>query len=586
MPRKRDPSKQTSQRSHHGCQRCRLHKIRCDEVKPRCGHCSSRGHSDCTYSLVLKWEADYKHVGRAFGRVGVWSKHDLSSNVGQHANSPAFPAAELTLRRRPVPIHSSAFVNLYLRDFQNVDEDENENCKSIASSYRTLTFDGMGATSQVDALGQWPMTRSLTDPLANNLQLVDPHLLSYYLHRVCALTVPLANYATESPFSALLFPFSLSCSSTAIVEALLGLAASHWSRFDKTYRRVAQAYYRKTLGSLRTLLATKTAAESAVDPEILALMMLLCQHELIKDGESRWVVHLRGARDLISFRRQQQQQLPNDAKALTRQRPHPWEQITVFAERFFAFYDVMGRTACGEEPMFGNDFWSTQEDQVDPWMGCSPRLVSIISTITELSWKHHRQIQSRDERQELAKQRDKLQISLQQLSFDSFVSSDSMEADTMRRCVLLKRLTVDLYLHSALADTTPLTPVIKTTVHRILRLIFDLQQLGIRAGLTWPLFMAACQLDPAEDMELEWVADEAGCNDIPQFARPFILHALDQLSDSLANVSRTREVIEKVWRSREVASLMSPSAQAAEEKVAFNDWARFVAPLCHNVSVV
>ena len=338
---------------------------------------------------------------------------------------------------------------------------------------------------------------------------------------------------------------------------------------------------------MRALLATKTAAETAMDPEILALMMLLCQHELIKDGESKWVVHLRGARDLICFRRQQQRQLPpSEAKDLTQQRSHPWEQIMGFAERFFAFYDVMGRTACGEEPIFGNDFWSTQEDQVDPWMGCSPRLVSIISTITELSWKHHRQRQSHEEQQELSKQRNHLKASLQRVSFDEFVSGDTIEEDTMRRCLLLKRLTVDLYLHSALADTTPLTPVIKTTVQRILRLVFDLQRLGIRAGLTWPLFMAACQLDPNEDMELEWVAEEAGCNKLPHFARPFILHSLDQLSDSLANVSRTRVVIEKVWRNREAAYLKTPGAHAGEAKGAFNDWARFVAPLCHNVSVV
>ena len=235
MPRKRDPSKQTSQRSHHGCQRCRLHKIRCDEVKPRCGHCSSRGYSDCTFSLVLKWEADYKRVGRAFGRSGVWCKHDLSDSASEYAGSNTSSAAELGSPRQPTHVHSSGFINLSIRDFDDVDE--NETCEPISLGHGTLTFDGTVAASHAEAQEQWPMIRTLRDPLANNLQQADPHLLSYYLHRVCALTVPSANYATESPFSALLFPFSLSCSSTAIVEALLGLAASHWSRFDKTYRR-------------------------------------------------------------------------------------------------------------------------------------------------------------------------------------------------------------------------------------------------------------------------------------------------------------------------------------------------------------
>ena len=156
----------------------------------------------------------------------------------------------------------------------------------------------------------------------------------------------------------------------------------------------------------------------------------------------------------------------------------------------------------------------------------------------------------------------------------------------MSRCVELKRLTVQLYIQAALTDSTPSTPAVRHRVAHILSLVAELLAVGVRAGLTWPLFMAACQLEPTE--ELDWTAesgqDDGDWRDVPRFARPFILYALDQLADTLSSVARTRLVIEKVWKTREAACVRAAAACPDEE--AFNDWACFVAPLCHNISVV
>ncbi|KAF4776336.1 hypothetical protein HER10_EVM0005352 [Colletotrichum scovillei] len=526
MPRRRDPSKQVSRRSHRGCHRCRLHKIRCDEAKPHCGPCTSRGYADCVYAQVLKWETDY--VGRAFGRAGVWSKSGTGGNNKKKSATP--PSTLDNYWCLPIHVHSFGFLNSFVADFER---EESSSSSSDDSSTDDRKSAALTLRKNLGCINR-PVKYVQLDSQA------ESHLLSYYLDRICPMTVPCAK--GESPFSALIFPFAVSSASPALMHALLGLAASHRARSDCTYQPVALSYSAKVIRSLRLTLENKSSIDIAANSEILVLMMLLCQLEIIAECDKRWVTHLRGARDLIRFRRQG---MTSDAAKMAARQQSPWERIIKFAERYFAFYDVMGRTACGEEPIFGNDFWSAQEDEgLDLWMGCSPQLVSIIGEITELSFN---------------------------------------EDEIIRNTVELKRLTVELYLHSALNDSTPATPVIRQSVKKILGLVAMLLEADVKAGLTWPLFMAACQLDPTE--ELQWVEGDVEDKTSPRYARPFVLYVLDKLADSLCNVTRTRSVVEKVWKQREAASFLSSDRQLSPSPKAFNDWARFVAPFCHNISL-
>ncbi|KAF9871226.1 hypothetical protein CkaCkLH20_11395 [Colletotrichum karsti] len=561
MPRRRDPSKQVARRSHRGCQRCRLHKIRCDETKPHCGPCTSRGYADCVYTQILKWETDY--VGRAFGRAGVWSKSGAGGPKKKSATPPSVP--DPSYWSLPTRVYSFGFLNTFITDF---DGEESSSSSSEDSSADDRKTTALTLRRNINNLTQ-PVTYIKLDNRA------ESQLLSYYLNRICPMTVPCAD--GESPFSALIFPFAVSSASPSLMHALLGLAASHRARSDSSYQPVALSYSAKVIRSLRLTLESKSSIDIAANSEILVLMMLLCQLEIIAECDKRWVTHLRGARDLIRFRRQG---MSSDVGKVAAREQSPWEQIIKFTERYFAFYDVMGRTACGEEPIFGNDFWSAQEDELDLWMGCSPYLVSIIGQITELSFKYHRLSASTAEDcwQDLERQRVRLITLLQQPK----LKSDG-EDEIIRTSVEMKRSTVEMYLHSALNDTNPASPVIRQSVKKILRMVATLLKADVKAGLTWPLFMAACQLDPTE--ELEWMTEDPGEVDMPHHARPFVLYALDRLSDSLSNVTRTRSVIEKVWKQREAASFLSLDRQLSPSPKAFNDWARFVAPHCHNISL-
>lgn len=83
--------------------------------------------------------------------------------------------------------------------------------------------------------------------------------------------------------------------------------------------------------------------------------MFMCLYEINDNCDCRWVIHLRGSHEIIRQRRQLS--FPSGQSA-----SHP---LTSFAERFFAFQDVMGRTACGDVPLFGSDYWENLEPQIE-----------------------------------------------------------------------------------------------------------------------------------------------------------------------------------------------------------------------------
>lgn len=56
-----------STRSRHGCATCRKRKKKCDEGKPECGQCISRGVKCGGYGLKLTWSNSVASRGRLAG---------------------------------------------------------------------------------------------------------------------------------------------------------------------------------------------------------------------------------------------------------------------------------------------------------------------------------------------------------------------------------------------------------------------------------------------------------------------------------------------------------------------------------------
>jgi hypothetical protein len=276
---------------------------------------------------------------------------------------------------------------------------------------------------------------------------------------------------------------------------------------------------------------------------------------------------LRGARDLIRVRRNAQ---------LCAGSKNPSDQLVEFSERYFAFQDVIGRTACGEEPIFGSDFWTSQGEDTDAWLGCSASLVAILCEITELSRQHRAEpsVSLSPDYQYRAASLEHRLCSLEQRIVDEDDHLLQLSAE-------LKRMAAELYLHCALHGATPEMPLVVRLVQQILQLISILLEDGVLAGLSWPLFIAAVELEPTED--LEWSERRNLPAHVPNHARPFVLYALSRLSGSIANVTKTRSVIERVWliRSHDDCSETQPDGLETCQY----DWERYVAPLCGGMSL-
>ncbi|GFF71491.1 hypothetical protein IFM60648_03441 [Aspergillus lentulus] len=577
MPRKKaaDRVGPVKTRTRSGCKECRASRVRCDTQKPVCSRCRDRGLV-CSTELVLKWESEFLSRGLAFGRAGVWSK---SRAVGTESRATATASASLSVEENEwceyPPVESWGFVNSGVSTFENPHQ-VNVACDElnglvVRAKDMELVHGGVGSPSSMVAADDGWITREASSPPAslslfpNIPESSHTHLFDYYLQQVCPRTT--ASSRVASPFASVILPFCLSASPT-LFKAIQALGACHWSRFDPSYSVVGLRLKSEALRGLRHRLATEGSLTCSGDPEVLVIMMMLCLYEIVDNCDQRWTIHLKGAKELIRARRQEQGALARSQKAQ--------DPVSAFAELFFAFQDVMGRTACGEEVLFGTDYWEDSEKKIDLWMGCSPELVSILSSITELS-RTRRQLTSDSARAAFALRAASLGRRLETLVQEI----DDDEDEMLKSAAELKRLAAVLYLHCALYGSSPSTPLVIGYVKRILRLVSELLDSRSLVSMTWPVFVAAVELDPLHD---ELWSDPTTKTVV--YGRSLVLRALAAMAESsVSNVARTRAVIIKVWQARDSDMLKGSPVDAANDHTSCNDWEWYVAPVSTAMSL-
>lgn len=541
-------------RNHGGCKECRASHVRCDTKKPVCTRCQQKGLR-CSTQLMLKWEADFATRGLAFGRAGVWNKFQ----GGQSRKTPGSPASilsEQTWCSFPT-VESWGFLNSGVSTFEQSDQVD------VASH-------GLDALVVHDSRRAMPMPTAPLPLFPCISESGHGQLFEYYFQQVCPQTT--ASSKLSSPFASVILPFCMSAS-PSLFKAIQALSACHWSRFDSSYGAVGLRFKSEALRDLRHTLITKGSLTCSSLPEVLVIMMMLCLYEIVDNCDQHWTIHLRGAKELIRLKRQRQVALS---------RPGSIEDsVSTFTEVFFAFQDVMGRTACGEEILFGSDYWSGDDCYIDPWMGCSPGLVSILSSITELS-RTRRQNRSDSARASFSAQAASLERQLEHLVQETNKNGNDDDDDhALQSAAELKRLAATLYLHCALYGASPSTQLVVEYVQKILRLVSDLLERGRLVGMTWPVFVAAVELDPFHD---ELWSDVDGGSAV--YARPVVLRALDVMAkSSVSNVARTKAVIAKVWQARDNIMLHCTSTDMSHDHSSRNDWERYVAPISTAMSL-
>lgn len=504
----------------------------------------------------------------AFGRAGVWSKssNDASSASGSNASSPAVSEDDMRQWCALPAIHPWAFINSGMTTFaypRQIDIALNESLAVIPIMNRhTTSIPGAALPDQAFDLYSFRNLGGLAAALNSGpssppslfpgiLEMGNTELFDYYLQQVCPRTT--ASTTMSSPFASVILPFSVTASPT-LFKAIQSLAACHWARRDPNFGTLGLRLKSETLRDLRRRLSYEGSATCCTDPEVLLIMMMLCLYEILDKCDEHWTIHLKGAKDLIRLRRQQ-------ADAVS-------DPVTTFAEHFFAFQDVMGRTACGEEVVFGSDYWKTDDQHIDLWMGCSPELVSILSSITELS-RARRQFQSGNSPSMFSVRAASLEHQLEHLVQEIGDGDDEILCSVAEA----KRLAALLYLHCALYGASPTTPLVVDYVHQILRLVSDLLERDSMASVMWPVFVAAVELDPSGD-EL-WTGPDGQ----PVSGRAMVLQALAAMAEStISNIARTRAVIIQAWQARDQDLLKA-------SQVELNDWEKYVAPISTSMSL-
>lgn len=574
MGRRRRPDQSPPKpRTRAGCLTCRSRKVKCDEQRPICQRCQI-AHRQCDYGSGIRWEEDYVSRGLAFGRAGVWSKSGAVSFP-----SPSSVISE-PVQWRPVPVPQIQPYHFLNYSAQTFEEPLRLDADSASHGWRQAAGEGgahlqrlasrFNAALDIDSSpyaadsSSTALIRSRSVPLIPHLVDEDQSmLLNYYIQKLCPLTTP--SKLSQSPFANLILPFTLTNSKTGILS-ILALSACHRSKKEPAWRLPAMKLKAQVLQQLQNRFHVEGPEKVAASSDTLITMVVLCLYEIIQDCDSGWVVHLKGAHDMVRFRKELQKVPGADVEV---------NDLTTFAERFFAFHDVIGRTACAQVPLFGRDYWNFGEKVVDVWMGCSPELVALLCTITELSRAAYADptISITDSfLNACAVARFKLE-SLEQ-------NVENEEDEYLMMSANIKRLAALLYLNCALYNALPTTPLVIHLVAQIMRQVVQFIDRGFLTGLTWPVFVAAVELNNYND-DL-WIDEKSG---LPIHGRTLVLEVLHAMETStVSNIDRMRTIISQVWQARDLEE--DPFPQTADSHYSRNDWEKYVVPVSENISLV
>lgn len=575
MPRRKLAEKRLprSSRTRTGCNSCRQRKVKCDEQKPTCQQCQ-RQNLTCFSGVILKWQADFKVKGQAFGRQGVWSKPKNQHSISRSDTIPSELPFTATSWCITPSIDSHHFINTHQHDWGDEHVKDAE-YQLVGSQECTHFF--MQSISAVSSPPQTPHIRTCAStssfktcaiqkalsptPQSRNIHINASILLQHFVQRICPLTTPTGS--PNSPFATIILPYSLSAS-PAVFQSLLALAACSKCTVDHSWNETAIRIKARVLKFLRKRLDSRSSTEVAEDPEVLIITMIMCLYEIINKCDERWVVYLRGAKDIIRIRKELPPKVGSMALA----------PVFAFAERFFAYQDIIGRTACGVDPIFPSTYWRTTGKNIDSWMGCSSELIEILSFITELSRMKQQNTAAYSDPTFIARA-----ASLEARLEGLVQIADDVEDNMLYEIAEAKRLAVTLYLYCTLYDASPSTQIVVNLVRDILARVTSCLDAGYGSSLTWPLFMAAVELDPlVEELVLDSGYTVSG--------RKLVLDTILSLSTStVANLGRTRAVITKIWHSRDESEIRETTSNLPLSPV-WNDWQAHVAPFSMYLSLV
>lgn len=523
----------------------------------------SRGLS-CDNLIRLKWEEEFVADGRAFGREGIWGKGPVGPRRARPRHGEVGTCWPLEYSAT-LPIEAHHFINVFVRNLEGDVASRSGGC--ISATHYDPAFDALVSRPRLASRRSPTSPRRLnyhvtlpTSPsLSSHFDGFEPDLFDYYFSRLCPLTTP-SRHMT-SPFSDLILPLFAAGGQAFAMQSILAFSARHRSLTDPRWSAKALSLKGKALSALRRRIASQDAAGGAIaDPQIPIAMVFLCLDEILDNCDHRWVIHMRACQDWLHRRKR----LPSST-------PDSEQGLISFAERFFASQDVISRTACGNSPHFGLDYWRSLEREADAgsWVGCSPALASVMFRITELGRGRERGGLAADN---FERQAASLDEELEALGRGSRYDRQGHQLDSISSIFEMTLEAVKVYHHCLLYDASPSMPTIAAPVANIIHLAHGLVRAGCASGLAFPIFVAAVELDPLNDEIAPPVEGQRS-------GRRVVLEMLQMLAGSaLFNVAKARAVIEEVWAVRDLSL-------EEERRGTGNDWNVYVSPYSSNISL-
>ncbi|GAA87491.1 hypothetical protein AKAW_05605 [Aspergillus luchuensis IFO 4308] len=355
----------------------------------------------------------------------------------------------------------------------------------------------------------------------------DPMLLAFFETVICSSST-LVDNVQSNPYRYLILPMALS--SDGIYHAALAISANTLRLSQVQYRVPALEHHHRALLYLQSLLDQNSWSDREMDV-ILGLVLMLCWFEISDHSRSSWVTHLNGFQNVISARKQRYWKKSSQHS----------QELLGFFDRYFVFHLVLARTAfrwdCPRtHPSLIALPPSPSSDIIDPYMGFSHALLLLINKVADLAWQ---------ERELDIQSAYRLKHSLEVLR--QTPPRADIDLHSGQECMVIaetNRLGALLLLHEICSSSTSMSSCQSFTseeklryVRQILNVIQTHKSNMTRTAVLplWPLFLAGCCASDDRDRVVvlqifqEWEA-------IRRFG----------------NITPAREVVEMVWRRRDL----------------------------------
>lgn len=496
-------------RSRNGCLECRKSRKACDERKPSCLRCE-RQNTKCIYQLSLRFKEDLESKGAAFGREGVWSKsRSNTSNFSKDLSELASHFDHLNHYTYPGRLY---FINVSSFDLISTPRLLN----SIYPSYDFIS----------------------SDEGSSNIA------LSFYLQHISPIFNPIKSLKANGSLDfGSLIQFSHG-GANHVLNMLLAIGSCYLIRHNSDYwTKKANQYKCLAMKEIKEKL--KRCRTSNMTYELLLSSLLLCLYDLANDCHDDWAQHILMVKWLLGHFHFNPS---NEIEA----------RILLFTTDFFGYQEAMGRTACRNVSLLTSDSWE-EDDTLVSWMGCTKRLVSTISDITDLSYERSSMNPS-----DFKVLTNRIETSIEDQNYTTQVSNDETS------CFLLgcecKKLATKIYFQCALLNKTPKDPIIEELVFNLAKFLefIVIENNHFWSFLIWPTFIMATQIDPLNP----------NCEEL----RAITLDIFTNLeTNSLGNVNKSREIILSIWNKRDLGT--------SKNSTNSNDWELYIANKDLNISL-